>query len=221
MCCPLPTAADVPRFRLLFVAMEAAFSFYFWAMKSATKDYGMGICCPWSRDTFTYGGFGSHNALMERVAGNFDLSKEQLEALAAETKEKTRLNDRNYYAERRATDPEGLKAQKAAAATRHYYDPNGKGKAARKRWTDEAESSKKYYCSVCNFTCSGPAHLARHNITPQHLRYVQRAEAGVVDKYHCDLCCFSTSRLDQMKRHKDGPRHKKRAAKAGLSPGST
>jgi hypothetical protein len=51
---PLPAAIDVARFRLLYVAMEVAFSFHFWTMNSRLKDYGIGDCCPWALDQFTY-----------------------------------------------------------------------------------------------------------------------------------------------------------------------
>ena len=44
--CSIPSAANAPRFRLLFVAIEATLSFLFWAMKSKVEDYGMSICCP-------------------------------------------------------------------------------------------------------------------------------------------------------------------------------
>ena len=42
---PIPPAADIPRFRLIFIIIEAVFSFLFWAIISKTKDYDIGICC--------------------------------------------------------------------------------------------------------------------------------------------------------------------------------
>ena len=54
---PLPEAANVPMFRLLFIALEVTFTFYFWAMYSQDKEYGMGSCTPWFRTSFTYRGF--------------------------------------------------------------------------------------------------------------------------------------------------------------------
>ena len=67
--------------RLLFVAMEAALSFLFWAMKSQDKDYGMSTYCPWPRGSISYDGLCSRDPLIEMVVGNFDLSSEQLEAV--------------------------------------------------------------------------------------------------------------------------------------------
>jgi len=40
------------------------------------------------RDSFSYRGLCSHNALPEGIAGNFDLTPEQVKALAALVKEK-------------------------------------------------------------------------------------------------------------------------------------
>lgn len=78
------------------MAMEAAFSFLFWSMQPSNKDYGMSACCPWPRDSFLYGGLCSHAPLIESVRGHFDLSSEQLEALAVEVKERTRNRMADY-----------------------------------------------------------------------------------------------------------------------------
>lgn len=51
--CPIRSPEDVPRLRVLFVLIEAAFSFLFWTMKSENKDYGMSSCCPWPRASFS------------------------------------------------------------------------------------------------------------------------------------------------------------------------
>lgn len=60
---PIPPASDVPRLRLLTIALEATLTFLFWAMQSRTKDYGMSSYCPWSRYSFLYNGLGTHNPL--------------------------------------------------------------------------------------------------------------------------------------------------------------
>ena len=39
--CPIPSAADVPMTRLLFIAMEAAFTFLFWTLQSRKSDHKM------------------------------------------------------------------------------------------------------------------------------------------------------------------------------------
>lgn len=50
--CPIPSAANIPKVRILLVAMEATFSLMFWTMKSRIKDYGCAVLCPWDRDSF-------------------------------------------------------------------------------------------------------------------------------------------------------------------------
>ncbi|KAJ4861719.1 hypothetical protein T069G_02673 [Trichoderma breve] len=79
---PIPSADDVPRLRLLVIALEATFSFIFWAMQSRKKDYKMGSYCPWPRDSFTYHGLCTHNALFEAIVGDLKLSPEELKVLA-------------------------------------------------------------------------------------------------------------------------------------------
>ncbi|KIV77193.1 hypothetical protein PV11_09012 [Exophiala sideris] len=72
------------------IALEAMLSFHSWAMRSREKDYKMGACCSWNRDDFTYHGLCSHNAMIEMILGDFDLTAEQLGAIATEVKERSR-----------------------------------------------------------------------------------------------------------------------------------
>jgi hypothetical protein len=88
---PLPTAATRFALRVLFLALESAFSITFWAMYSKTKDYGMPQhLCPWEIDALDYDGLCSHAAIAEQVAGEntLGLTPEQLEATDAELKQR-------------------------------------------------------------------------------------------------------------------------------------
>ena len=215
----IPGPTNVPMFRLLFIAMEATFSFLFWAMRSTSKDYGIGFCCPWPRDSFTYGGLCSHNPLFEKVNGNFGLSAEQLEALAADTKEKTRLYQAEYDRSRYAKDPEFFRAKSREVHATAIKTPAGKleVQASRKRQYDETMESKKYYCDVCSSVFDSPAHLARHDLTPKHLKAVKEAEACVIKKYYCKVCNITTQSPFHLRRHNEGPRHLKRVAREAKS----
>lgn len=114
--CPIPAAADVPRVRVTFVAMEAMFSFMFWTMlRSRTKDYGCGQLCPWDRLGFEWHGLNAHNPLTEAVDGDFNLSAEALEAIAAEIAEKNRLYQVDYRLAERARSPERVSEKKIIA----------------------------------------------------------------------------------------------------------
>lgn len=86
---PIPTAALLPKTRLMFVAMEAAFAFVFWAMDAVEGDYnGASLMCPWERADLPYTGLCTHCSLFEAVVGDFGLSAEELEAQSAEMKER-------------------------------------------------------------------------------------------------------------------------------------
>lgn len=213
----IPPAADAPRLRLLFVAMEAAFNFLFWSMKSKVKDYGLGICCPWPRDSFSYGGLCSHNALLEMVAGDFDLSGEQLEVIAAEIKEKNRLYHVKYYQHLLAEDPEGVKARMREADARYRVVSHDKSLARGTRYSLKAKASRKYYCDVCELECTKKYDLERHHASRRHLNNVAKAKSGVVKKYRCDVCSYSCTKPSHLETHKLGKRHRQRVAEAGSS----
>ena len=88
---PLPKAATRFVLRVLFLALESAFSITFWAMYSKTKDYDMPQhLCPWEIDALDYDGCCSHAATAEQVAGEntLGLTAEQLEAKDAEMKQR-------------------------------------------------------------------------------------------------------------------------------------
>ena len=53
---PFPPASMVPKLRLLFVALEATFSYMLWAMKTLSKDYGVAHMCLWDRTHLEYHG---------------------------------------------------------------------------------------------------------------------------------------------------------------------
>jgi len=82
----IPLASLLPKLRLLFVALEAIFSYIMWAMRTVSKDYGMAHICLWDRTTLEYEGLCSHCSLNKGIAGDFGLSARALEALAVEKK---------------------------------------------------------------------------------------------------------------------------------------
>lgn len=140
----LPPAEHVPIRRLLFVAIETTLSFLFWTMHSTSKDYGIGSCCLWPRDSFSYLGLCSHNALLEMVLGDFDLSAEQLEALAADIREKNRLYQANYYQNLKTQDPEGLAARMREADLRYRQNSHDKSIEKGRRYSKNAKASRRF-----------------------------------------------------------------------------
>jgi hypothetical protein len=70
----IPSAALRPTIRLLLIAMEAAFAFAFWAMRTTEEDDGLSQLCPWTIDALPYDGLCSHCCLQEGVAGDLGLT---------------------------------------------------------------------------------------------------------------------------------------------------
>ena len=105
---PLPTAALQPKLRLLFLALEAAFAYLFWAMRTVTKYYGMAHICRWDREDLDYDGLCSHYCLNEGIPRDYELSAEQLEALSVEKNKKRKADQleisSNWHYQQMETD---------------------------------------------------------------------------------------------------------------------
>lgn len=175
---PIPSATNVPRLRILFVAMEASFSFLFWAMYSKSKDYGMGACCPWDRASFSYRGLCSHNALLETVAGDFDLSPEQLEELAAVAKERKRAYSADFQKRQREEDPDRVREMSRIRDARSRQNEPEKFQARQQCHSERTKGSKKYYCATCDRAFKNPSDLDRHNSGKRHLQKVAKAQSS-------------------------------------------
>ena len=98
----IPSAALQPGIRLLFLALEATFTYIFWAMRTVNKDYGMSHICLWDSHTLEWDSLCSHCCLIEGIReGDFELSAEELEAQAIQRKEnratKQAARNSNYH----------------------------------------------------------------------------------------------------------------------------
>lgn len=175
--CSIPGARNVPRFRLLYYSMEAMFSFLFWAMFPKTGDYQIGSCCPWPRESFTYGGLCSHSSLNDPMRANFKLSPDELELLAAQAE-----------------------AQAAEKKRQRDYDRYHDNKAVNK-------ASKTYYCEDCNLACPRRSNLEVHKTTPGHLKCVKLAAEGVVEKFRCEPCDEGFTSFEKLRAHQKTGAH--------------
>jgi hypothetical protein len=176
--CPIPPAADIPKLRVLFVAIEAAFGFLFWAMQSQTKDYSMGKFCPWSRDSFSYHGLCSHSPLSEGAAGDFGLTNEEIEVMAAQAKEKSRAYHAKYHQNRRARSPERFHAQRRNNDANFKANAPDKVRKNQKASRERAKANKKYFCATCDVSCRTKIALTAHNSTKRHLKRVAEPGSG-------------------------------------------
>ncbi len=205
-------------------------------MYSTTKDYGIGSCYPWPRDSFTYRGLCSHNACSEHVKGDLDLSAEQLEAIAAEVNEKRRAYSNAWQKKYREQNLKRVKDRERRFAAvywqRHPVEIQAREQLRRQNRPDairenhlrseaKIKASKRVYCTICGIPCSAQWELNRHNRSTRHLKNTTKAEAGVVKPYHCDLCDSSTDKKGSMKRHNRQQRHLQKVAEAKSSSCST
>jgi len=226
--CPIPSAAEVPRLRVLFVAIEAACSFLFWAMKSNSKDYGMSASCPWPRASFLYRGLCSHNAMSEGVAGDFDLSSEQLEEMAAVVKEKARAYMAEYHRRARLEDPVRLRERQRVNQTNFDKNSWEKSLPRHKRHHEKQKESKAFYCDVCEHASAKKRAYDAHMLSKRHLKKVasvgappkkqknrETAEANKASKkYFCELCDVSCCSQYELDRHNRSGCHQKKVAYA-------
>lgn len=73
--CPKPQTEYVPRLRLLFIALEAVFTWVFWALPKPDNNYGFPKSVTWDRSTLAWKGASSHNPLRGIVEGTSDLDR--------------------------------------------------------------------------------------------------------------------------------------------------
>lgn len=231
---PIPSAKDVPRFRVLFFVLEATFSFLFWTMYSKDKDYQIGSCCPWPRDSFTYGGLCSHSPLNDRFKANIDMSAEELELLVAQNAENHRLRERqrhaeNYrfdyktwrkaYDEKKAEDPQKFKDDNVRKYAELKADPvrHAKAKANAKNTMAKNRQSKRFHCDDCNYTARDGTGLRRHNEGVGHKLCVERRAAGL-DPFSCEPCGFHGKNSLAWASHSQSDLHKE-MLEASRQPG--
>lgn len=84
--CAIPTAADVPNMRAVMIALEAMFHWVFWSFAREDLNYNLPARATWDPSTLTWGGANSHNPMLGDVTGDFDLTPEEPQELAAEKK---------------------------------------------------------------------------------------------------------------------------------------
>lgn len=234
---PLPSATDLPTLRLLFLAAEAMFGFYFWAMQSPTKDYGMSGFCPWPKVTLVYRGLCSHSAMWEGVEANFDLTPAQREEMAAIVKEKTKVYMADYHRHARLEDPVKDRERHRINEARFKENSYDKYLARFARYAEKQKESKEFYCELCDHASTKPYEHNRHLQSKRHLKKVaggplqtpakKEKKRETADntkaskKYFCALCDVACTRQGELDRHNRSKRHLAKSAKAESSSGST
>lgn len=168
--CPIPLAAKAPVYRVVILALEAILACYFWAMYKRDHDYGFNHLCPWSLDAFTYDGACSHNPLREAFEGDVDITEEQLQQIADETKAKNIAYGKAYHKQQRVDATPEFKAAQARA--------NKKQRPRTQRLRVEAREEKLFYCEVCDYAGGDAGKLRNHKKTKGHKRRAQKRPAN-------------------------------------------
>lgn len=132
-----PTSGDRPMARLLMVALEALFTYCFWAYNSTNSRF-QHLCC-WPTESLPWVGLCSHSALIDPVVGNFNLTPRQAEEqarLRART-ERARASEANRANRTKVkADPKKLEEQKAYMREYHKRLTPAQ-KALYKKYNDE------------------------------------------------------------------------------------
>lgn len=172
---PIPDAVSKPKLRVLFVRIEAALAFVFWAMRSGDKGYQIADdIVPWDLDTMPYDGLCSHSAFNEMVVGEHDLTEDELRAVAAELKQRrvaqqATISHRSHEKHRGTTQHRVRKAtNQRAYVLRNPEKAKQVMESANATYKKKALESKKYYDPVCDKAFKTRQHLNLHLATDKH-----------------------------------------------------
>lgn len=174
---PVPAAADVPIHRLLFLVLEAVFTFVFWAVHNKKEDaWYMGNMFRWVRATLPYDGLCSHSPLDEGSTDGFKFTAEELEAKAAAAlKQKTVLTEEARL-RRRAEDPKTFRTKQAKNQRDVRAKHPDRVAKNRERSTTNIVAEKRHYCATCDHSFQRPSQLQRHIEGLQHRKKVALLE---------------------------------------------
>jgi hypothetical protein len=204
----MPAPALQPMLRLLFLALEATFSYVFWAMKTVTKGYGMAHICLRDREILDYDGLCSHCCLYEGIRGDFDLSAEQLEASAIQKKEtraeKQTVHNSNYHHKQMETNHDEYLEEMAERVRNHRAQNPEKFRAQERANNARNKDIKKYFCKLCKVACQKKSDLDVHLETRSHKN---RASNFATKPHKCFPCSWGTDRLSNMNDHRKSKRH--------------
>ena len=202
---PLPSAVDVPAFRLFVLILEGWFAYAFWAMRNSNgslKDWGMGHTCLWDRSTLEYDGLCGHCALNEGITGDFDLTAKEIEHKASKRKEAKRIRAHKDHVKNMEHDYEGYRARLhlSAAKTRAKHPGIEKRRSKKKR--DKAKADKRWYCKICDMAFRDKHDLRRHEDGDKHFEKVNGHK-----RYQCVPCQQSFFDKKNFNKHMSSKRH--------------
>jgi hypothetical protein len=205
----IPSASLLPKLRLLFVTLEATFSYMLWAMRTVSKEYVMAHICLWDRSTFEYEGLCSHCSLNEGIAGDFCLSAEDLEAQAVEKKAARTLYQAEYgsnwhFKQMETNHKEYLAGARERGTKARAKSPERVNKRNRD-WHATALEEERYYGETCKIAFCTKHKLKEHNDTARHLQ----KEEEMKNPHRCIPCAYAGKRKQNLTDHCKTKRHEK------------
>jgi hypothetical protein len=170
---PIPALGNTPFYRLLFLSLEALFSYTFWAMISRRPeafDTDAQSLCPWKVQELEYDGCCTHNSLNECPKGQYDLSPEEIEAAAARRKIWKAENTANFRAKAIEQDAESYRAHVSKLARDRRKRPGVREmeRNNKRRYQAKAKAERRFYCEVCDMSFSLSIGLKRHKTRKIH-----------------------------------------------------
>jgi hypothetical protein len=209
----LPRAGIVPMTRLLFLAIEATFSFNFWAMRAYKSDYGMGHMCLWPRLDLEYDSACTHCCLYEGIRGEFDLTDEQLEEIAIlvgrNHDEKAAIRTHNWNVAFKQRDPDGYRAWTKANSSKYHY---------KQMETNYEEYSTKSANYRLEYFAAHPEKLEEKNAAWGRTRDAAYADARVNKSHFCVDCNLPCRSAGHLSDHLKTRTHKLTAGADRTSP---
>jgi hypothetical protein len=176
---PFPPVIMQPTMRALFVVLEAAFAYIFWAMRTVNNDCGMSSSiCRWDRSTLEYDGLCSYCCLNETIGGDHDLSPEQLEAAYAQRKEQNRTANEASEARIRKAKTYFCKICKIIKVSQYRLDQHHRTPAHLRKGQDLVDPEKPHKCTLYNAAFPTNTKLNRHYGSTRHQVALSSSKLG-------------------------------------------
>lgn len=207
---PVPTAADHPITRLLMLALEASFTFAFWAMRPGANDDNMGHICPWDRKKLEYDGCCSHCCLKEAVHGDFKMTAEELENKAAAHREKRLLSKSEWHFKQMENNYDDYMGRANDRVAKSRANNPGRDKKHQADRVAKALAEDTYRCIRCSISFGTKQSLQDHEKTAKHIR----KELEHLNPFKCRFCNLGFHNNSNLTRHNKTERHKKAVASA-------
>jgi len=208
---PIPPPAKIPIFRLLFLALEASFTYAFWAVNDVRFGRDMMHICPWDVATLPYDGLCTHSALREGLRGGLDLTAEQHEASAMEQaaifRQLKAVNATNYHYKQMATNyDEYISAAKERSYKSRMLNPGQHAESAQ-LLRERNKEEKRYYCEPCDHAAGSRWDYDNHMESKAHDRTVNGFENA---EFKCWPCRRHFSHISNFRRHSRTPYHQEK-----------